>query len=132
MEPWLAPGDLAVYDAGATPSPGDPVVVVLGPTAATADPEAAPESDTGRVLIRYYLPLGGEVELRPARGLSVVLPEEAVSVLGVVRHRLQAVPRLDEAETTPTKAGRPGGAARRTGRTGGAHDHEGRGRRRGR
>jgi transcriptional regulator with XRE-family HTH domain len=90
MEPWLSPGDFALYDPGARPRSGDPVVA------------GVPAEDTGteRVLVRYYFPRRRRVELRALRGEPIFRPTETVIVYGVVRERLQPVPRWEEASGT--------------------------------
>ena len=108
MEPWLAPGDLADYDGGAEPQPGDPVVVLLQPPdgegdgGGEEDQGQSTETDATRVLIRFYVPLGPQVGLRPALGLTVVVPWEAPSTpwesCATACRRFHGWTRLNEAE----------------------------------
>jgi transcriptional regulator with XRE-family HTH domain len=106
MEPWLYPGDSVLYDPGARPRAGDPVVA------------GVPAADTGveRVVVRYYFPRRRQIELRAAGGEPILLPAESVIVYGVVRERLQPVPRWEEGTrgTGDEHAGAPAQSARET------------------
>lgn len=87
MEPWLSAGDAAVYEPGARARTGDPVVVGLQ------------EADTSaeRVLVRFYFPRRGRVELRALRGDPEVRSADALVLYGVVRKRLLPMPGWQEA-----------------------------------